>query len=351
MKRLIKDTKAYIALLLGALVIVTWTFVLGSLPVSDSRARVRVNVPRGTSARTIAAILHEKQLIRSPFVFVMTCALSGSTGNLKPGVYEFTQSMTLPMVIKRLVRGETLESWITVPEGYTARQIADLLAEKQIANPQEFLDLALHRGLEFSEYPFICTPSIEGYLFPDTYLLDKGAGARGVIAKMLDAFETKVLTPSHERIENAIRKRFGYGPDRFAQGLHKVLTVASLIEREAKVPGDRALISAVLWNRLAKNMRLEVDATVTYRPGESRENKNRIYHGDLRADSEYNTYKHFGLPPGPICSPGVAAIQAALAPADVDYLYYVAKPDGSHVFHRTFEEHVKAKNYIRSAKP
>jgi len=124
--------------------------------------------------------------------------------------------------------------------------------------------------------------------------------------------------------------------------------VASLIEREARVPQDRGQISAVIWNRLAKGMRLEIDATVTYSPGESTENKKDLLYSDLRTSSLYNTYTHNGLPPAPICNPGIASIKAALKPANVDYLFYVAKKDGSHKFNRTFEEHVKAKNAIKN---
>lgn len=346
MKTLFKETKGYIALLLAVLVAVVWLLVWGSRPAGKSTDIVRVVVRQGAGGKEIARLLHDRGLIRSPFVFAMTCAFSGSSARLKPGVYEFSQSMSLPEIIKRLVRGETLQSWVTVPEGYTIRQIADALESRQLVNAREFLSIALERGQEFRDFPFVYGASLEGYLFPDTYLLDRSAGAEAIAAKMLSAFHRKVLIPQRERMEDVIERRFGLPPGSFNAGLHKLLTLASLVEREAKTPKDRRLIAAVLWNRLKKNMRLEVDATLSYRPGESRENPSVVYRDDLDADSPYNTYRNYGLPPGPICNPGAAAVEAVLNPASVDYLYYVARPDGSHVFSRTFDEHVRAKRAI-----
>lgn len=350
LKKLFRDTKTYIALLLGAMVIIVSIFVWGSLPVSGSQIARRVAVPQGASGKQIARLLHDKNIIRSPFVFRLTCMLSGSSGRLKPGVYEFRQSMPLPVIMRRLVNGETLESWITVPEGFTVRQIADTLGHKQLANPNEFLEIVLQGGYESSSHPFVYGESLEGYLFPDTYLVDRVAGVDDMVNKMLDTFEAKALGPRRERIEQVMSARFGLGPRSLPLGLHRILTLASLVEREAKVGRDRPLIAAVLWNRIKKGMRLEVDASVSYRPGESTRNKAKTYYRDLHSDSEYNTYKHDGLPPGPICNPGVAAIDAVLNPAQTDALYYVAKRDGSHVFSRTFDEHIKAKNARESGK-
>ncbi len=328
-----------------------WVLVLGSRPVSSDRTSFRVLVTGGASAKEIARLLSDRGLIRSPSVFVFTCRMSGFSGKLKPGVYEFSRSMSVPAIVRTLVRGESLESWITIPEGYTARQIADVLQQRQLVDPEAFLRIALTQGYEFPGYPFIYGDNLEGYLFPDTYLIARDARAQGIIEKMLEAFDRKVVGPCREGIERAIELRFGLGAGEFAKGLHKILIVASLVEREAKIAKDRSLIAAVIYNRLRKGMRLEVDATVSYIPGDSRGNKSEIWYEDLRSDSPYNTYRHAGLPPGPICNPGLAAIRAALEPASVDYLYYVAKPDGSHVFSRTLEEHDRAKNRIRSGGP
>ena len=348
-KQVVSMTKGYILALLLLLVATVWTFVLGSRSVSPGdRSPVRVVVPNGASAKEIARILRDRNVIRSPFVFVLTCRLSGKTGKLKPGVYEFNRAMAVPAIIRSLVRGEALEAWITIPEGYTIRQIADILEARGITDSDVFVRIGVAGAASFSQYSFLCGTSLEGYLFPDTYLMARGIQPELVIEKMLDTFERKVVVPYREEIELAASRWFGVARGDFGEGLHKVLTVASLIEREAKVPKDRPLIAAVIYNRLKKGLKLEIDATVSYVPGDSRANKSALHYEDLRTDSPYNTYKYPGLPPGPICNPGLACIKAALKPADVDYLYYVAKPDGSHVFSRTLQEHNRAKRAIKS---
>jgi UPF0755 protein len=350
LRGVIGRTKAYIVLLLAALVVVTWTLVLGSRPVSGDRTPIRVLIVQGASARSITETLYEQGLIRSPFVFKLTCLMSGSSERLKPGVYEFSRAMNAPEIIKSLVEGNTLESWVTIPEGKTLREIADILAAKQLADPDAFLMLTTCQGDVFPGYPFIYSDNLEGYLFPDTYLIKRGESADEIVRMMLDTFSKKVVERNREEIEQVIGQRFGLGEDGFAIGLHKLLTVASLIEREAKIAADRPKISAVIWNRLARGMKLEVDATVSYRLGESRANKPTLSSADLASDSPYNTYTRTGLPPAPICNPGLASIIAALQPAAIDSLYYVAKPDGSHIFSRTIEQHNAAKKAIRDGK-
>lgn len=348
LKKVLAETKVYIAFLLLALITVIFALALGSRPVSSDHTPVRVVVAKGSSAGKIADILNSQGLIRSPFVFKLTCKFSGSVDKLKPGVYEFDKSMSVPVIIDRLVQGKTLEAWLTIPEGYTARQVADLLKEKDLADDEVFTRLAITDGYRFPGYAFIYGHSIEGYLFPDTYLMSREMNAEALIKKMLDTFQERVALPFDSELRQVSERRFGLSGDDYPEGLHRILTVASLIEREAKVPRDRPLVAAVLWNRLAKKMRLEVDATVSYVPGQSRGNKDRVLYCDLKADSPYNTYRNAGLPPGPICNPGLAAIEAAIHPAKVDYLFYVAKPDGSSKFSRTYDEHLKAKKAIEN---
>lgn len=345
MKRVFAVTKGYLALLLALMVVSVWVLVLGSKPVSNERRPVRVAIPQGASAKEIGGVLAERGLIRSRFVFVLTCRMSGLSGKLKPGVYELNESMGVPTIIRELVSGNSLAAWIVVPEGYTARQIADVLEDRQVVRGDSFLRQAIGGGESYTQYSFIGGDSLEGYLFPDSYLIARGSRPNVVIEKMLDTFEKKVVRDNAAEIDRAVRKRFAGSSS--ADGLFKLLTVASLIEREAKVAKDRRLISAVLYNRLAKGMRLEIDATISYVPGDSRGNKDTVNYDDLETDSPYNTYKHGGLPPGPICNPGLAAIKAAMDPVQTDYLYYVARADGSHVFSRTLAEHNKAKRVIK----
>lgn len=350
MRNLIARTKLYIVVLLAALVVVTWTLVVGSQPISSDRTPVRAVIVHGSSAREIGTTLHDRGLIRSSFLFVLACTMSGSSDKLRPGVYELNRSMSMPEIIRVLVEGKTLESWVTIPEGKTIREIADILAAKQLADPTAFVMLTTSRGDAFPGYPFIYSTNLEGYLFPDTYLVERGASAEEIVRMMLATFQKKVLQPKRADIEDAIARRFGLGDENFALGLHKLLTVASLIEREAKVPADRPKISAVIWNRLAKGMKLEIDATASYVLGQSRANKPNLSYADLANDTPYNTYVHAGLPPAPICNPGLASIVAALEPAPIDALYYVAKPDGSHVFSRTLHEHNAAKQAIKDGR-
>ncbi len=345
MKHIFAVTKGYLALLLALMVVSVWVLVLGSRPVSSEQKPVRVAIPRGASAKEIGTVLRDRGLIRSQFVFVLTCRMSGLSGKLKPGVYELDQSMAVPVIIRKLVDGNSLAAWIVVPEGYTARQIADVLQDRQIARADSFLRQAIGGGRSYSQYPFIAGDSLEGYLFPDSYLIARGSRPNVVIEKMLDTFEKRVVRDNAAEIDRVIRKRFAGSSS--ADGLFKLLTVASLIEREAKVAKDRRLISAVLYNRLAKGMRLEIDATISYVPGDSRGNKDTVNYDDLETGSPYNTYRHGGLPPGPICNPGLEAIKAAMDPANADYLFYVARADGSHVFSRTLAEHNKAKRAIK----
>lgn len=349
---IIARTKTYIVVLLAVLVCVAWVLYLGSRPVrpdvSDDQSPVRVAIARGSSAGTIGKVLADNKVIRSPLVFSITCRAGGVSARLKPGVYEFSQSMTVREIVQRLTDGESLESRVTIPEGFTVKQIGDLLGEKSLVESEIFVGRALAHGKDLSAHPFIYSQNLEGYLFPDTYIIARGTDSDGIINKMLDAFQQKVAVPYRGRVEKVAYGRLGIGEDSFPQGLHKILTLASMVEREAKVDKDRPIIAAVLWNRLKKNMKLEIDATVTYSPGQSKENKSKVYYKDLQNGSDYNTYRNPGLPPGPICNPGVASIEAVLYPASVDYLYYVAKKDGSHVFSRTYEEHQAARRAIKN---
>ncbi len=325
MIRILAQTKEYVALLLAVLVLIVWGLLYGSLPVSSDKSPVRIVIANGTPAKTIARILDENGLIRSRFVFLLTSRFSGASNKLKPGVYEFNQSMALPEIIGKLVAGATTEVWVTIPEGYTAREIADVLENKQLVDGDAFVAMALEQGLEFAKFPFIAGNNLEGYLFPDTYLISRGSEPKAIIEKMLETFEKKVVIAHRKELLEAIKKRFGLGDDSFPEGLNKLIVLASLVEREAKMSNDRPLIASVLWNRLKKGMRLEVDATVSYVPGESRNNKDRVLYRDLNSNSPYNTYRIYGLPPAPICNPGVASINAVINPAQTDYLFYVAK--------------------------
>ena len=301
------------------------------LPVGGAE-RITVQIPRGASTREIGHILAARGVVRSSLGFGLLARATGKSGSLKPGAYDLSPAMTPLAVMDKIARGEVCAKWITFPEGFTIRQVAERLEAEEFGKADSFWRLARYGGASFSTGFPHPAGSLEGYLFPDTYLLSIGISEEAVIREMLDCFERKVATPLAAEIS------------RSGMSLHEVLTVASLIEREARIPKDRSLISAVLHNRLRRNMRLECDASVLYALGR---HKSRVLYKDLTVDSPYNTYLHGGLPPGPIANPGLASIKAALHPAQVDYLYYVARPDGSHIFSRTMAEHQRARAVAR----
>ncbi len=301
-------------------------WVLG--PVGGGDARVVV-IPSGASAWAIGRQLRDAGLVRAPVSLVAAAALQRRLGTLQPGEYVFHPSQSAWEIAGRIARGAVRLHRVTVPEGYTVRQIADALAGMGLVDRDRFLDLALRRGRTLGRpwLEALPTDSLEGYLFPDTYYLPRGLREEAVIGMMLDRFEAAV----GETLRAAAAAR--------GLALHDLVTVASLIEREAQVPDERPVIAGVIYNRLARGMRLEIDATVLYALGY---HKPTVTAADLAVDSPYNTYRRGGLPPGPIASPGLAALEAAAHPAAVPYLYYVRRPDGRHHFSRTFAEHLDA---------
>lgn len=312
------------------LVFVAWFVYVMAVPVGGSKT-VTVLIPQGASAGRISRILAEQGVIRSPLGFRMQVRITGRASKLKPGAYRLSSDMMPLKIIAMMSSGDTYARWITIPEGFTVRRIARRLASEKLVNEDRFLEIALHGGSSFRTGFSHPAGSLEGYLFPDTYLIAPGSSEEAIISDMLKCFQRRAAD--------------GLGPGAGAGlNLHQIITLASLIEREARVPKDRALVSAVLRNRLRRGMRLECDATVLYALGEHKE---RVFYRDLEVDSPYNTYRNAGLPPGPIANPGLACITAAVNPARADYLYYVARPDGSHIFSRTLEEHNRAKQIAR----
>jgi UPF0755 protein len=313
-------------LLLMAVLFLVTVVAVASLfqPPSRSTKIVRMEVPRNATLRTIAERLEQKGLIRHRYAFMLLARLMGESSNLKAGEYELHPSMQLLEIMDKLSRGDATAVWFTVPEGYTVDQVADTLDKLDMVDRRHFLRLVQSDGSRFDTAVKVPRRSLEGYLFPDSYKFKKGVSEATIITGMLKNFHTQVVDGLREEIRaNDL-------------SLDKLVILASLIEREARVPEDRPLISAVIRNRLKEKMLLQIDATVLYALGQ---HKDRVLFEDLKVDSPYNTYQNPGLPPGPICSPGIEAIKAALRPAKADYLYYVARPDGSHIFTNTLSEH------------
>jgi len=278
-----------------------------------------------TGVQEIAQTLWEAGVIRNRWSFLALAYMQGSPTRLKAGEYEFTYGMSLREILQKLEAGRVVTHQLTIPEGFTARDIARLLAGEKLVDADRFM--ALVADLQFVEALGVRGETLEGYLFPDTYRLTRGMG------------EAEILRTMVTRFRQAVPKDLGAQARRVGLDAHSVVTLASLIEKEAKLDSERPLVAAVFYNRLRRNMPLQSDPTAVYgvpRP------RRRITSLDLKRKTRYNTYLKAGLPPGPIANPGAASLQAALNPARVNYLYFVAKNDGSHFFSRTLAQHAEA---------
>lgn len=291
---------------------------------------VDINIPPASSAAGIAALLKSQELIRNEDFFLAYCRHKGLDSHLKAGHYRFSRSQGVAEIAAAIAEGKVVQMSFTIPEGYTVNQVGELLVSRGICSSEAWKQAVLRnydfKFLEGQNRAAVKHP-LEGFLFPDTYVIDETTSAQEIVKTMLERFET-VWDQQFAQLANSQNR-----------SVVEVVTTASLIEEEAQVAAERSRVSGVIRNRLDQNMLLQIDATVLYALGA---NKNLVTYADLEVKSPYNTYLHPGLPPGPITCPGQAAIQAALAPETHQYLYYVARGDGSHEFTSTFQEHLAA---------
>lgn len=295
---------------------------------------VRVVIPPGTTFRAAAESLSSARLVSSPRAFRFYAMVGGRDRSLKPGTYLLQRGASWGELVDALTEGRGILRVVTIPEGFAISSIVPALA-RTLNVPDDSVqtavrDTALLRQLD------IPTPTLEGYLFPDTYLFADGTAPRAAVADMVRRFR-QVWKPEWDAQLAAL-----------AMSRHDIVTLASIVEKEAKLPEERAVISAVYHNRLKRGMLLQADPTVQYGLGRHTE---RVLFRDLAVNSPYNTYRHPGLPPGPIASPGAASLEAALFPANVPYLYFVAAPDGHHEFRTTYAEHTRATREFRRPPP
>ncbi len=290
------------------------------VPMSFKRNEIQVVVQEGSTAPEIGRELKKKGLIRSSFSFRLLSLLTGTGKEIKAGTYRFTPSMSEYEILKKLVSGKSILVKITIPEGFNLRQISDLLSKKGVAPKEKFLETSRKTTFYIPQLHEKIS-GLEGFLFPDTYFLSPGMTPEEAYNPMIQEFE-KLVVPLYEKAH----------PD---LSLRKIIILASLIEKEAKIEKDRPLISAVYYNRLKKGMPLQCDSTIEYLLPKITAH---LTAKDLRIKSPYNTYLHTGLPPGPIANPGILSIKAALYPAHVPYLYYVANGKGGHRFSATYRE-------------
>ncbi len=320
-----------LALLAAAMAAAAWWSwrEVGGTAAPDAPA-VRVVIPRGASVRSAARALADAGVVGSAALFRGYVAQRGQAAALKPGTYALRPGEGYAAVLDALVTGRAVLVTIVIPEGYDLRDITPLLV-RALRVPEDSVRAAVTDSAWRARLD-VPAPTLEGYLFPATYRFPEGTTAREAVAAMVARFEA-AWRPEWERTLT----------DR-ALSRHEVMTMASIVEKEARLAEERPVIAAVYWNRLRDGMRLQADPTVQYALPR---HVGRVLYRDLAVDSRYNTYRHDGLPPGPIASPGAAAIAAALAPAAVPYLFFVARPDGGHEFRTTFREHQQAIAQLR----
>ena len=295
---------------------------------------IEVTIPDGASTKDIAKILHKNKLIKYEFAYVLYAKMTKEDGTAKFGDFILSYDMTYDNIMTTLKRGPFSETnpddiRILIPEGYECDQIIDLLVSNGLGTRETFEDVINNHDFGYNFIDRIPADRqgyrLEGYLFPDTYIFSKTEGEISIIRRMLLNFDRKITVDLYDRMNE-----LGYSLD-------ETITLASIIEREAGTLSDMPLISSVFHNRLNSDYRyLESDATLQFVIGER---KDIVSYEDTELDNPYNTYQYAGLPPGPIASPGLAAIKAALYPEDTNYFYFVARGDGTSMFAETYEEH------------
>ena len=280
-----------------------------------------LEIPARTSSTQIAALLRSHGLIWSRYAFDAMRLVKG--GTLKAGEYRFDHPSRMSDVYSRLERGDVYTRTLTIPEGANMFDIAQRVETAQLGNKEAFLE-AVKRNVTLISDLDAGAQSVEGYLFPDTYQFQRRATADQMVAAMVRRFRQAAAEID------------------LTQNYHNIVTMASLVERETPIASERPVVASVFSNRIAKGMPLMTDPSVIYADLLGGRYRGIIYHSDLDGDSPYNTYRHTGLPPGPICNPGLASLKAAMAPTQTQYLYFVAAsadPSGHSRFAKTLEEH------------
>ena len=303
----------------------------------DDHQEVTFVVEAGESVYSVAQNLKRLGLVEDPDVFRRVSQVMRADTDIQVGVYTLRPSMTVQEIILELRHGRVPTVIVTIPEGWRMEQVAELLEQRGVTAAAEFLQVANQPRTDYSflaDRPDGSPMNLEGFLFPDTYQLPLNSPAENVVGILLQNWDRRV------------------SPDLRAQAaehglsLYEIIALASIVEREAVLAEERTLIAGVFWNRLRIGMRLQADPTVSYAKGYSIE-QSRWWPGMLMEEAEtvnspYNTYLNAGLPPGPICSPGLAAIRATIEPAETEYMFFRSKgDDGSHVFVVTYEEHLR----------
>ena len=319
-------------LVVGVLVIIAYEAYQITHPLSSNKDNLTVNIPKGATVNRIGSILSDS-MNSSKRSFNLLAFLRGDATKLQAGSYALNASLSLNEVYRHLLTGENAIS-ITIPEGSTSVDIARILMNRQLIGTEEDFLSAISDPFHLHRIGYEGMFTLEGFLFPDTYRIDPGTSVNDIVTMFVRQFQKKIEIPLFVMRHVEEKKCF------------EVIILASLIEKEAVLNEEKPLIASVYTNRLKKKMRLDCDATVRYTLHKWTE---PLTKEDLKTESPYNTYIHYGLPPAPICNPGTRAVEAALYPATTRYLYYCAKGDGAHVFSTNLTEHNKAvRQYLRT---
>lgn len=303
-------------------------------PQNDIETKIKVNIPKGSTLAQITDLLVENELVTNKKIFITTTRLMGYNDKIPAGIFAFKNTNNNYRIVKQLVSGTPEMIKVTLLEGWTVTQVTQAISESMNLSSEILSSLCYDKQFIFELG--LEEESLEGYLFPDTYLfLESENDPKEILKQIVLVFK--------ENFDENLRKR----SDEIGLTVNEVITLASIIEGEAIFDNERAIIAAVYHNRLKERMRLQADPTIQYI---IKDGPRRLSLSDLKIDSPYNTYLHGGLPPGPIGNPGRASILAALYPDDNDYLFFVARGDGYHTFTRTIDEHNQAKREFQKVR-
>lgn len=322
-KKIVYIVLVFLVIISIPLIIFWWQIRMPLNPTGEAKI---FKVEKGDSAKVIAENLKNAGLIKNPFLFRLYVFLALSQYSLKPGEYQLSSQMPIRDLGDTLVLGGVNEVLIIIPEGFNLKQIEERLVAAKLAEQGEIVNYKFAADIPPILFDKPKSASLEGYLFPDTYRFFKDASLSDVVSKMVANLDAKLIPDLKAAIA---------GSDR---DIYEILTIASLIEKEVKSETDRKIVSGILWKRFKAGVPLQVDATLVYLTG-----RQEVFEADKKINSPYNTYFYRGLPKGPIASPGLSAIRAAIFPEASSYWYYLSTKDGTTVFSKTLEEHNRNK--------
>ncbi|PRX21684.1 UPF0755 protein [Orenia metallireducens] len=333
-KKIVKKRRKYlvIASLIFMINLILFSYVQQLLESVSSRPITEeiIEIESGSSLGQVTDDLYKNGLIKNPLAFKIYIRIRGLATKIQAGYYQLSSSMSAIEIADTLVKGRVATYKLTLPEGITIEEIGDILAKRGL-NKEKFLSLAKNKEVDLFSTPVTVKYNLEGFLFPETYQIPYGADEKEIIDIMVNEFKRRI-----KPLEEEIKKS--------EYDLYQIITIASLIQAEAQIKDEAPVIASVIYNRLNRGMKLQLDATVQYSLSER---KSRLLYSDLKVDSEYNTYQNIGLPPGPINNPGIEMIKAALKPEDTDYLYYVVTKKGRHTFTKSYREHLEVQRRLK----